>query len=200
MTVLRLTDGSLILHSPIEISPSLRTEMDGLGAVRHVVSPNKLHHLYIDSAMNAYPDAILHLPPGLTEKRPDLAYGQALTNESATAWAGELKQIVVRGSKRMEEVVFFHPVSRTLLVADLCENFGAHSPLLTRIVAWVSRMYDRPRMPPDWQVSFRNREALRSSFTRLLEWDFDRIILAHGALIQSGAKSVFQQEYAWALR
>lgn len=199
MTVVRLGDGSLVLHSPIHLSSSLKREIDQLGRVEHVVSPNKLHHLFIDAAMEAYPDAALHVPPGLAGKRPDLRFAAELTDDSPDAWRGEMEQLVVRGSRRMQEVVFFHARSRTLIVADLCENFGPHSPALTRAVARVCRMYGRPRMPPDWQLSFRDRAALRDSFSRLFEWDFDAVILSHGALLRSGAKAVFRREYAWTL-
>jgi hypothetical protein len=54
-------------------------------------------------------------------------------------------------------------------------------------------------MPPDWQFTFRDRSARRSSFERLFGWDFDRVILAHGAPLHAGAKGVFEREYAWAL-
>ncbi len=106
----------------------------------------------------------------------------------------------MRGSRIMQEVVFLHRPSRTLVVGDLCEYFGAHSPWLTRIVARLGRMYERPRMPPDWQASFRDRAATRASFEGLLAWDFDRVILAHGRLIVSGGRALFEREYRWALR
>jgi Domain of unknown function (DUF4336) len=199
MTIVRLGDGSLLLHSPIPISPGLRSELDALGPVKHIVSPNKLHHLFLSPALAMYPDAQLHVPPGLVRKRPELAYGSPLGDEAPKAWEGVLDQLVVRGSTVMEEVVFFHGRSRTLIVADLCQNFGRHSPFLMRVVARVFRMYGRPRMPPDWQLSFRNRELRRASFSRLLAWDFERVILAHGALLFAGAKETFQREYAWAL-
>lgn len=199
MTVVRLDDGSLLLHSPIRISPGLQGRIEQLGAVRHIVSPNKLHHLFLDDAMAAFPGATLHVPPGLVEKRPGLSSGLELGDAPPQAWAGELEQLVIRGSSRMQEVVFFHPPSRTLIVADLCEYFGPHSPLLTRALARVARMYGRPRMPPDWQFSFRDDEARRASFSRLMAWDFERVILAHGALLESGAKAVFEREFAWAL-
>jgi len=199
MTVVRLADGGLLLHSPIEPTPALRAELDALGAVREVVSPNKLHHLYLPAARAAYPGARLHAPPGLRAKRPELRFDADLTDTPDPAWAGTLEQVVVRGSSVMEEVDFFHPASGTLIVADLCEHFGPWSPPLTRLVARVARMYGRPRMPPDWQLTFRDRAARRASFARLLSWDFDRVILAHGALLRSGAKRVLEREYAWAL-
>jgi hypothetical protein len=199
MTVVALRSGGLLLHSPIPLTPPLRAEVDALGTVRHIVAPNKLHHLFIRPALDAYPAAELHVPPGLVAKRPDLAAGSLLGDEPAPGWAGVLQQLVVRGSRVMQEVVFLHGASRTLVVADLCENFGSHSPPLTRLVARMTRMYARPRMPPDWQLTFRDRAARRASFRRLLDWDFDRVILAHGALLERGAKAVFRREYSWAL-
>src|SRR5690606_37425282 len=139
----------------------------------------------LPAARAAYPEARLHAPPGLRVKRPDLRFDADLTDEPDPAWAGELDQVVICGSTFMEEVVFFHRASRSLVVADLCEHFGPHSPPLTRLVARASRMYGRPRMPPDWQWSFRDRAATRASFERLLAWDFDRVLLAHGAPLRS---------------
>lgn len=199
MTVVRLGDGSLLLHSPIALSPALRARIDRLGRVAHVVAPNKLHHLFASQALAAYPEARLHLPPGLAAKRPDLSTGEPLGDTAPPAWADTLEQLVVRGSRLMEEVVFLDRRSRTLLVADLCEHFGPESPPLTRLVARVACMYGRPRMPPDWQLSFRDRAARRASFERLLAWDFDRVILAHGALLPSGAHALLEREYRWAL-
>jgi Domain of unknown function (DUF4336) len=199
MTVVRVADASLLLHSPIPLSSRLRTQLDSLGPVRHIVSPNKLHHLFLGEALAAYPEARLYVPPGLIEKRPEFFDGELLTDVPPRSRGGVLEQIVVRGSRIMQEVVFFHALSRTLIVADLCENFGRHSPLLTRVIARISRMYGRPRMPPDWQFSFRDRGARRSSFECLLAWDFDRVILTHGTLLTAGAKPIFRQEYAWAM-
>jgi hypothetical protein len=150
MTVVRIEDGSLLLHSPIALSSRLRSQIDCLGPVRHIVSPNKLHHLFLNAAVAAYPGARLYVPPGLIEKRPEFARGEHLTDVPPSAWVGTLEQIVVRGSNIMQEVAFFHPRSRTLIVADLCENFGRHGRLLTCLLARLARMYNRPRMQPDW--------------------------------------------------
>lgn len=182
-TVVRLADQSLLLHSPIHISSSLQAELARLGSVKHIVSPNKLHHLYLGAAIAMYPEAKLYVPLGLVEKCPEFPYGTLLTDAVPDSWAGVMQQLVVRGSSKMQEVVFFHQQSRSRIVADLCENFGHHSPLLTQLVAWLARMHGRPRMPPDWQLTFRNHEARRASFAHLLKWDFDRVILAHGALL-----------------
>jgi hypothetical protein len=199
MTVVRLRGGDLLLHSPVSVDAALRDAIEGLGPVRHIVSPNKLHHFYLAQAHDAFPEAKLYAPPGLITKRPELHFDAELGDAAPEAWRRDLDQLIVRGSRILQEVVFLHGASRTLIVADICEHFGAHSPRLTRIAARLSRMYDRPRMPPDMQLTFRDRAATRASFERLLAWDFDRVILAHGRLLESGAKALFHREYAWAL-
>ena len=197
MTVIRLRDGSLLLHSPISLDSRLRDEIDALGPVRHVVSPNKLHHLYLAQTHEAFPDAKVYAPPGLARKRPGLHFDAELEDAAPDAWRGELEQLIVRGSRVIQEVVLLHPASRTLIVADLCEHFGAHSPLLTRIAARLARMYDRPRMPPDMQLTFRDRPATRASFERLLAWDFDRVVVSHGVVLQSRGRRVLRDAYKW---
>jgi hypothetical protein len=199
MTVLKLADGGLFVHSPLEPTPALRAELDALGPVCCVVSPNKLHHLFLSAFAAAYPDASCFAPPGLAEKRPDLHFDAVLGDASEPAWAEDLDQIVLRGSRVMQEVLFFHAASRTLIVADLCEHFGPWSPPLTRLVARLANMYGKPRMPPDWQRTFRDLETARACFERILAWDFDRVILAHGGLLERDAGAIFRSAYAWAL-
>jgi hypothetical protein len=145
--------------------------------------------------------AVREAEPGLGAlPERDLSFDGALGDAPDPAWAADLDQTVVRGSRVMEEVVFFHSASRTLIVADLCEHFGPWSPGLTRLVARLANMYGKPRMPPDWKLSFRDREATRTSFERILSRDFDRVILAHGDLIEREARDIFRRAYAWALK
>ncbi len=207
MTVVRLAQGGLWIHSPIALEGALAGEVAKLGAVVAVVSPNKLHHLHLESAQRAFPEARLFAPPGLAGKLAakgrKVRFDAELGDAPDPLWAGCLDQLVVRGSPLMEEVVFFHAASRSLVVGDLCEHFGPGDPPWMRALMRLARMDGRARMPPDWQLSFRlsarARGAARASFERLLAWDFDRVILAHGALIESGARAIFEREYAWAL-
>ncbi len=43
MTVVRLSNGDLFLHSPIKFDRRLANGLLGLGTVRHLVSPNQFH-------------------------------------------------------------------------------------------------------------------------------------------------------------
>ena len=74
MTVIRLADGSLLLHSPVSLDHGLRRELDSIGRVRFTVAPNRVHHLHAGEVAEAYPEARLWVAPGLERKRPDLVF------------------------------------------------------------------------------------------------------------------------------
>jgi Domain of unknown function (DUF4336) len=122
MVVIRLSDGGLFVWSPIVLSPALRREIDRLEPVRHLVSPNRLHHLFLKEWKAAYPHARLYASPGLRRKRRDLAFDVELGDMPEPDWAADIDQVVMRGSFAMTEVVFFHRASCTVLFADLIEN------------------------------------------------------------------------------
>ena len=73
MTLVRLSDGGLFVHSPVALDAQTRSEVDALGPVRAVVSPSIFHHLHVGDWLAAYPDAVYAACPGLEWKRPDLA-------------------------------------------------------------------------------------------------------------------------------
>ena len=123
MAVIRLSDGSLFVWSPVALSTALRAAVDALGPVRHLVSPNALHHLFLADWTSAYPEARLYASPRLRRKRRDLSFNVELGDAPEPAWAGDIDQIVLHGSFALTEIVFFHRHSRTALFADLIQNF-----------------------------------------------------------------------------
>ena len=122
MTVIRLVDGSLFLHSPVKLDAETRAALDAIGPVRAVVAPSRVHHFYVGEYGAAYPQATLYAAPGLEKKRADVRFGAVLDDEPPPAWAGQIDQHVFRGTPIMNEVVFFHAPTRTLLLTDLAFN------------------------------------------------------------------------------
>jgi hypothetical protein len=57
MTVLRLHDGGLVLHSPVRLDAATRRALDELGPVHAVNAPSKPHNLFAGDYTAAYPDA-----------------------------------------------------------------------------------------------------------------------------------------------
>lgn len=199
MTVIRLGGGSLLLHSPVSLDAELRRELDALGPVRFVVAPNRVHHLHAGEVAEAYPESRLWIGPGLERKRPDLVHVGVLDDQAPDEWKDEVDQVFFRGRPYENEVVFFHRASRTLILCDLAFNFGPRSPLPTRLLMRLLRSYGRfgPSTLDPWLI--RDRRAARQSLEKILAWDFDRVVVAHGDVLESGGRRALREGYAWLL-
>lgn len=192
MTVVRLADG-LWVHSPIGLGGGLREAVDALGEVRHVVAPNVYHHMYVPEAMAAWPDATLHAPASLRKKRRDLDIHRTLSEERV--WGDALEPLTIDGCM-LEETVFFHPSTRTLVTSDLTENFQSCDHLPTRLYLKASGTYGKVGWPRPLRLLYRDRRAARASVERLLAWDFDRVVIAHGTdILREGAKDAVRRTF-----
>ena len=197
MTVCRLSGGSLWLHSPVRLTEELREDLGRLGPVCFVVAPNKLHHRFVGDYTSAYPEASVYASPGLAEKRPDLPFHGVLGDAPEPGWAEDLDQTVFRGERQLEEVVCFHRASRTLILADLVQSGHPDSPWLTRLATRLNGTYGRPGPPAPVRLGFRNKAAARASLERVLSWDFDKIVLAHGRLVRTGGKAALRDAFSF---
>jgi hypothetical protein len=199
MSVVRLADGGLFLHSLVEIDAETRAALEALGPVHHLVAGNQLHHLYLASALKAFPQAEVWGPPGLAEKRKDLGFEGVLGDEAPAAWRTDLEQLALRGIPRMNEVAFLHRASRTLLVTDLCFNVRHSESLATRLFMRANGVYGRFGPSRLLRALVRDRPALRASVERILTWDFDRVVVTHGDVLERGGKDALRAGFAWLL-
>jgi hypothetical protein len=199
MAVARLGDGSVWAWSPIALVPELEREVRSIGPVRHIVSPNKIHHLFLGEWAERWPSAQIHAPPGLAKRRPELRFDAELGDEADPAWAADLDQTIFRGSIAMEEVVFFHRVSRTAILCDLVQR---HDPaqmkglkgMLMRLDGLVG---ERGSTPREWRASFLRRRAARAARARVLAWEPERLLIAHGACAEKNATQILTRALAW---
>jgi hypothetical protein len=199
MTVMRLEGGRLFLHSSVMLDLQLRRELDGLGAVRYAVAPNRFHHLYAGEVAKLYPEARLWVAAGIERKRPELDIAGVLTDDAPAEWKGEIDQLGFRGRPFENEVVFLHRPSRTLVLCDLAFNFGPAAPVVTRILLTLVGGYGGFRTTRLDPLLIRDRPAARRSLEQILAWDFDRIIVAHGNVLESGGRDRLRAGYSWLL-
>jgi hypothetical protein len=199
MTIVRLPDRKLLLHSPIEATPDLVRDVEAIGPVAYLVAPNRLHHLYVHEWQQACPDALLYAAPGLETKRPDLTITGVLGDKAESGWQGVLDQVLLGGFPFANEIVFFHRPSATLIATDLAFNFGPKSPPLTRIVFSLAGSYGRLSPTLLERLLVRDRAAFRASLTRILAWPFDRVVVAHGEVSEEGGREELVRGYSWLL-
>jgi hypothetical protein len=199
MTVIKLSGGGLFLHSPISLDSGLHAELGGLGEVRAIVAPNKFHHLYAGDACTAYPNAKLYGALGLPVKRKDLKFAGMLGDEPRPEWRADIEQHTIRGMPMVNEVAFYHPASRTLILTDLVFNVPAHRPwgipILSRLLG-VGGHFGPSRLGR-WLI--RDKEAARASLGMIMRWDFDRVIFAHGDVIESGGHKKVRDAFGFIL-
>jgi hypothetical protein len=188
MSVVALSDG-VLLHSPIPIDDVLAEAIAAIGPVRHLVAPNLLHHLYLGDAQARYPDATTWMAPGLAAKRPDLRCDHVLTQD-APPWAGELEPLLIAGIPVMNEVVFRHAASRSVLVTDLFFHFHEVANWQSRLFFRLLGVLGRARQSPIVKLSTRDKAAASESVHTLLGWDFDRVVPAHGRVLEGGSETL----------
>lgn len=176
--------------------------MDRLGAVRHLVSPNKLHHLYLQEWNAAYPEATLWGPESTIKKRPDLSFHEALIENLPTEWLCDIDQAWFRDSFAMDEIVFFHRASGTAIVADLIQTFSDR--FLREQWGWwrfLARLdgltRDQACAPLEWRLSFINREPACRARAKLLSWNCQRVIVAHGEWIRAEGNALLARSFRW---
>ena len=200
MTLVRLQNSMLWVHSPLKISDNLIEEISALGEVKYLVAPNKLHHLFLSDWLQQFPDAICYAPPGLEKKRPDIHFSKVLGMQSENEWEKEINQTIFKGSPVMEEVVFFHKSSKTLILTDLIENFKPESfnwwqRALAKLTGVLS---PNGKTPADWRLSFifGKREA-KNSLSILVEWKPENIVVSHGECIFGNGLEFLKRSFSW---
>lgn len=199
MALARLSAGGAWVWSPVALTDEIVELVNTVGPVHHIVSPNKIHHLFLAEWRDRWPEARLYAPPGLAKRRPALHFDAELGDGPDPAWATDIDQVIIRGSRAMEEVVFFHRASSTAIFCDLIQRFPEEKikgwkGVLMRLDGLVGKNGSTPR---EWRASFLRRGKARAAREKVLSWKPDRLLIAHGECAQTGATEIIDRALAW---
>ncbi|GAB1717631.1 MAG: hypothetical protein NTAFB05_26730 [Nitrobacter sp.] len=199
MAVIRLTNGDLVLWSPIALAADLRAAVEALGAVRYLVPPNSLHHTFLGDWQRAYPDAKVYAPPGLREKRKDIRFDGDFSDSPIAAWAGEIDLVIMWGNRITTDVVFFHHESGTVIFTDLIQQFPSGwfkgwRALIARLDLMVA---GEPTVPRKFRIAFTSRRAARESLRSILAWPTRKVLIAHGLPITDDGQAFLRRAFHW---
>lgn len=186
MTVIRLREGGLWVHSPVAPTEVLVDDLRRLGDVRHVVAPNRSHHLFFLPFLRAFPDAQGWIAPGLAGKRPDLAGFRTL--DERLPWTEELCPYFIRGLPLLNETAFFHVATGTLVLTDLLFCVGPNRSLLVRAAARLLGIYGTLGMSRTMKLAVKDRAALAASVAPLLSLPIQRVLVAHDQMVTEQAR------------
>lgn len=189
MTVLSLA-GGLLIHSPVDIPPEVVEE---LGTPRWVLAPNLFHHLYVGPWIDAGLEA--WAAPGLPDKRRDLSF-DGIVEDHNHPFGDEVDILPLQCFPFSNEVLVLHKPSRTLIATDLVFNIPTTAPWLTRAVFRCMGGYPGCRTSIVERVGMKRRVA-RVEIATVAQWDFDRLIMAHGQIIESQGKQALLEAFSW---
>lgn len=200
MTIVRLTDQTMWLHSPVEFSEALGASIAELGSVSALIAPNSYHYLHIEDWAASCPQAELFAPPDVIARFRNRAW-TVLSDNVSERWGGEIAcRFADLGV--FSEAVFFHGATRTLIVTDLMQNFEAD-----RVTGAVTKLLLRtggatgPNGRPSIEIRHAARKhlaALRSVVRQMIAWEPTSVILAHGKCFDDAASAEIKRAFAWA--
>lgn len=193
MTVVRLPNGNLWLHSPVALTPEIRQWIDAEGTVAHLVAPNCVHDLYLEEYRKAYPKAVFHAAPGLSKSCPEVEFNVVIGGHLPEDCRQVFSQQRIGGMPKLNEYVYLHHPSRTLIVADLVFNILHRERLFDRLVFRINgNVYGRLAPSGLLRLFIKDKTAFRRSIQKILEWDFERIIMGHGEIVHQNGKQMLE--------
>jgi hypothetical protein len=197
MTVLPLTGRAIALVSPIPFDEDLAGKVAALGEVKLLIAPNLLHHLYLADALALWPGASVLAPGALRNKRPDLRIDRALEEGLPAEFAGSVRVLRIDGAPKVDEFVFFHEGTRTLVVSDLVFNVTKPKGFVANVALFVVGCHGRFAQSRAWRFFVRDRAAAAVSARALLAMHPESLIMAHGDVVASRACERLEQALAW---
>lgn len=181
--IFRTKSGSLVVHSPVAFDDAAVAQIDALGEVSALVAPSNVHYLYLASATKHWPRAKVYGSEGLEKKVPDIAF-EPLPGEGTIDGLATRR---IEGAPYMNEQVFFHEPSRTVVVTDLLFNIQ-RCPFTTQMFLRMAAAYGGLAQSRVFRLFTKDRTAARKSVDAMLEWNFDRLIPSHGDAVDTDAR------------
>jgi hypothetical protein len=202
MTVVRLANHELAVISPIQASDAIVSQLSKLGTVKHIIAPNLYHYLFAAHFKSLYPQATFWAAPGLEIKKPELPIDQIIQSDADRLWNGlefiffdGFRVLGLNGFDSLNECVFFHSASRTLILTDTAFHFDESFPMLTQFATRVLGGYKRLSPSVLERIATTDKERVKKSVELVLNWDFERVIMAHGSIVEQNGKEMFKQGY-----
>ena len=193
--MVRRRDGSLWVHSPISPTPDLIDGLKSLGTVRCVVAPNKSHHLFFLAFLNAHPEAQGYIAAGLELKRPDLSRFQHIPRDPP--WTSEIEGFFIEGLPILNETVWFHIDTGTLILTDLLFCFAESNRGIAALVSKLLGVYGKLGMSRTMKLAVKDKRALATSVLPLLSLPVKRVVVAHDQIVEEQPLEQLKEAFAW---
>lgn len=202
MTVIRSNNDQLSIISPIKINDAIKKQLDEIGIVTNIIAPNLFHYLFASDCKNLFPDATFWADLGLKKKKPDLPIdktfdykGGDLSDHLKYIFFDGFKTITLNGFSPLNEFIFYHVLSRTLILTDTAFNFDDSFSFSTKLVAKLIGSYNNLSSSLLERIATTDKNKIKNTLQKILDWDFDRVIMAHGSIVDSHGKEKLIQGF-----
>jgi hypothetical protein len=199
-TVVRLAGGALWVHSPGPPTDDVRAALDALGEVRWIVVPNRFHHLQTPATAARYPKAVVVGPRTALARNRQVSLAMSADDPAYVGATPELTPVQLKGVPFLDETVFFHAASGSLIAADLLISAGAHDHWSWRMAARLLGRYGKVRTPPDVKWNTRAGAAVAESIAQLRALPLQRILVAHADPITDRPAEQLAEAWEFATR
>ena len=194
VTIVRLRSGKLIIHSTAPFTAHDIEAIRAGGEPAWLLDATLFHDSFAKEGCRAFARVPYLAPPGF-KSVPEVQTRSF--SPPPQEWSGELEIVPLAGMPKVQEHVFFPPPSRTLIVSDMFFNFGRSPSAWSRFFArYVMGLKNGVGMSAFFRMNIRDRSAFMESVRPILAWNFERIVVGHGAMIETDARRIFREELA----
>lgn len=180
MTVVRLEDGTLAIHSAIALAPNAQAELEAWGEPAFLIVPNPVHRLDAPAYKKRYPALRVFAPRGARDRVSEVVPVDGSYEDFPAFRSMKLKPLP--GVGETEGVVLVHSSDGTTVVLnDVMFNMDRKKDLLGFFFTTVLGSAPGPRVSRLAKlVHIKDRGKVRAEFERLAAIpDLVRLIVAH---------------------
>ncbi|MDH3325090.1 MAG: hypothetical protein OEM38_00060 [Gammaproteobacteria bacterium] len=191
MTILRLPSGKLVLHSPVEYSDDLANEVNDIGKVAFIITPNNFHGLFSKKWCSVYPKAKYY-----TAKVSGAGESNVLSALRSVDLESSVEIVKIEGISKLNEFAFIHLESSTLILTDLAFNFDSNVSLWSKVFFKLNGCYERFGPSRLMKSLIDSPEKLSCSIKTISGYAFNKIVVSHGNVVDVKAKEKFSAAFS----
>jgi len=191
--IVKNKQGKLVVFSPLEATPEVLAELRELGEVAAFVIPSLFHDHFYDAYFSEFPQARFLGSAAVIKAHPKWPLTE-LT--AATPELAGIQSLMLQGMPQVQEQVFYHEASRSLITADSVFFVPGRHGFMHRLLLKLAGIGAKVGPSRLFQSMIRDRPAFTASLQQVLAWEFDRIIPGHGEVIDQNARDQLRQGYA----
>ena len=196
MSCIQLPDDSFCLHSPTKFDLDTYQSLAEKGSIKFLIAPSLMHNLFVMDWKAQNTESQILAPTAAKKLQVDQSLNELKQEQIKQLFQGDLGCVAIEGMPMLQEFAFIHHPSKTLILTDLAFNFAGKLPSWTALFLKLYGAYNKFGPTITIRALVKDKQAFAKSLTKILEYDFERIIVSHGEIVESGGKGIFEQAFA----